>query len=248
MKNITLLIFISFLSLSNYAQEKEKPKDKKSIKEVLKEIPDMLIAAPDAAVDTNANRLINDNIALDINPLWKEKGLQTIIEYKLQKTDAEPLQATMPVPDKKIVQVITINSGTSKKPLAEKKQAVLAQIKNHVAAFYKEAGVSITATELNEKTNAMLIGTETFTTAQGKTGELYYLNDIDPKQSALTILYLVPTADGTKTNFAQFSYIRYNYETTYPEDILEWKTFVYADEQKAYIDFTKKILKTMRIQ
>lgn len=247
MKHFILLTLTTVLTLPVCAQKDDTKKEKKTAKEVINELPEMLIAQPDAMADTNANKLINGDVAFVIPLLWKEKGLQTIIDYKLQKTDAEPLLATMPLPDKKLAQGVVITSGTIKKTTSEKKQLVLTQIKNHLSAFYKEAQVSITATELTEKVNAMQISSEPFTTDAGLNGNLCLLHDIDTKQSSLCILFLAPAADPAKTHFVQINYLRYNYETTYPEDPLEWKMFVYEDEQKAYVDFTKSMLKTLRI-
>ena len=248
MKHIILFTLIAAIALPASAQKDDTKKEKKTVKEVINELPEMLLAQPDAGVDTNANKLINGDVAFVIPLLWKEKGLQTIIDYKLQKTNAEPLQATMPIPDKQLAQAVVITSGTVKKSVTDKKQAVLAQIKTHLSAFYKEAGVSINAQEMNDKLTAMQISSEPFTTASGIKGDLYLLHDISNEQSALCVLFLAPAADPAKTIFAQINYIRYNYETTYPEDPLEWKMFVYEDEQKTYVDFTKSMLKTLRIQ
>src|SRR5688572_16069366 len=162
-KTICILAICLFTSSFLFAQNKEK-KEKKTAKEVLQELPEMLIAQPDAGPDTNANKLIDDNMSIVVNPLWKEKGLHTLVEYKLLKTDFDPLVATFPLPDKKIAQDLIIGMTTVKKPAAEKKQAVLTQIKNHISAYYKEAGLSISAQELTDKTNSMIISTEAFTT------------------------------------------------------------------------------------
>ena len=248
MKQQLLLLLTSLSALHVSAQKNDTKKEKKTVKEVINELPEMLIAQPDAGVDTNANKLINDNVAMAIPLLWKEKGLQTIIEFKLQKTNTEPLQATMPLPDKQLAQAVVINSGTIKKMPAEKKQAVLTQIRNHLVSFYKEAGTTVSTQELNEKLLAMQISSEPFTTNSGIKGDLLLFHDVSNEQSALNILFLAPATDHSKTFFAQVNYIRYNYETTFPEDPLEWKMFVYEDEQKSYVDFTKNIIKTLQIQ
>lgn len=248
MKKIILISAITFIYQIGISQKSEPAKEKKSVKEVINELPDMLLAQPETAADTNANRLINDNVSIVIPLLWKEKGLQTIIDYKLLKTDAEPLLATMPLPHKKLAQGIIINSGTIKKTAVDKKQSVVTQVKNHISAYNKEAGISMNAAELNEKVNSMITGPEAFKSDEGRTGEVYYLNDIDSKQSNFVILLLVPSTDSTKTHFVQITYLRYNYETTLPEDLMELRTFVYPEDQQDYVDFTKKILKTLRIQ
>lgn len=248
MKKLILICAITSVCQMSMAQKSEPVKEKKTVKEVINELPDMLLAQPETPADTNANRLINDNVSIVISPLWKEKGLQTIIDYKLLKTDAEPILATMPLPHKKLAQGIVIKSGTIKKTPADKKQAVFTQVKNHISTYNKEAGLSMSTSDLNEKANSMITGPEAFKSDEGRAGEIYYLNDIDSKQSNFIILLLVPSSDGTKTHFVQITYLRYNYETTLPEDIMELKTFVYPEDQQDYIDFTKKILKTLRIQ
>ena len=121
-KTICLLSFLLFGTSFLFAQDKEK-KEKKTAKEVLNELPDMLIAQPDAGPDTNANKLINDNMYIVVNPLWRDKGLHTLLEFKLQKTDFEPLLSTFPLPEKKIAQGLVIVMGTVKKPAAEKIEA-----------------------------------------------------------------------------------------------------------------------------
>ncbi|MES2619418.1 MAG: hypothetical protein V4615_01090 [Bacteroidota bacterium] len=246
-KNICLLTIIFFSISFLQAQEKEK-KEKKSVKEVINELPDMLIAQPDAGPDTNANKLINDNMSIVIPPLWREKGLHTLLEFKVPKTNVEPLLSTFPLPDKKIAQGLVVYMSTIKKPAAEKKQSVLAQIKNHITAYYKEAGLSISAQELTDKTNEMIISTEAFTTGEGKQGELYVLHDIQTNQSNLVVLLLIAGVVPNTTNYVQFNYTRYTYETNLPEDLMELKMFVYPDEQDAYVGFTKGILKTLRIK
>jgi hypothetical protein len=245
------LSFTSLLLLAvhfSFAQNKDKAKDKKSVKEVINEIPDMLIAQRDAGPDSNANKLIDDNLSIVINPMWREKGTQSIIEFKVAKTDKDPLVNTFPLPQKKIAQALTINMGPAKKGAAEKKQAVIAQVKGHIAAYYKEAQLAINAQELTDKANAMIISTEPFTTSQGREGELTFINDIQTNQSGLIALLLVPGTTPASTYFVQFNYIRYTYETALPEDPMELKMFVYPDEQQAYMDFTKGIFKTFRIQ
>jgi hypothetical protein len=242
----TSLLFLTAFALS--AQDNDNQKEKKSVKEVIKELPDMLIAQPDAGVDTNANKLINDNLSIVIPPLWREKGVHSIIEFKVLKTDKEPLVKTFPLPDKKLAQGLVIGLGTMKKPANEKKQAVLNQVKSHIAAYFKETQVAITPAELNEKANAMIISSEPLTTSQGLQGEVIFLNDIQINQSNFIGLLLVPGANPSSTHYVQFNYIHYTYETNYPEDMMELKMFVYPDEQQAFIDFTKGIFKTLVVR
>jgi hypothetical protein len=243
---LTVLMLTAIL-FSN-AQNKEKAKEKKSVKDVVNAIPDMLIAQPDAGVDTNANKLVNDNMSIVIPPVWREKGTQSIIEFKVLKTDKDPLVKTFPLPDKKLAQGLSIGMGTMKKPATEKKQAMLNQLKAHITAYYKETQTPIGPEELGQKADAMMISTEPFTTNQGKTGELMFLNDIQTNQSNLVALLLIPGAAPGTTNYLQFNYLHFTYETTYPEDIMELKMFVYPDEQQAFMDFTKGIFKTLVIR
>ncbi len=241
---LLLLCSSSFLS----AQKKEETKPKKTASEVLKELPDMLIAQPEAAVDTNANKLMEDNLSIVIHPLWKEKGLQSIIEYKLQKTDFDPLVSTFPLQSKKLVQGLIINMNTIKKTFEEKKQMVLADVKKHMLAYYKEAGMTADPKEITEKVNASVFSTEQFKTAQGKEGVIYYINDIEKLQSNFTVLLVVPGNIPNTTAFVQINYFHYNYETTFPEDLFEWRMFPYEEDRQEYIDFTQKILKTFVIK
>lgn len=248
MKTISLLMALLLLSTSFLqAQKKEEPKQKKTASEVLKELPEMLIAQPETAPDTNANKLINDNLSIVLNPLWKEKGVQTIIDYKLLKTETEPLVSTLPLPDKKLVNGLSINMNTVKKSPEEKKQQVLAQVKTHLTAVYKEAEKTIDQKELAEKVNSMVIGSEPFTTDQGKQGTLLFINDVDTKQSNFTILFVTPGNVAYTTTWIQINYFHYNYEVAFTDDVLELRTFIFDDDRQAYVDFTKKMLKTFRI-
>ena len=248
-KQFIMVLLTLIASHLLYAQQEKDKKEKKTAKEVLQELPERLIAQPDAGPGTNANKLISDNMWMVVNPLWKTKGLLTFTDFKLQKTDEEPLAETMPIPDKKIVQSILINLGTVKKSPADKKQVVLNNVKTHLTAYYKEAGVAISGQELTDKVNAAVIATEDFTTNDGKTGQLCLINDIQTQQSNFIVLLLLPE-EGTPgvCHVAMVQYVRYTYETTIPEDPNELRTFVYPDEQDIYVDFTKKMLKTVHIQ
>ena len=218
------------------------------IKEAIKNLPEDLIKQPDAVADTNANKLINDNLSFVVHPLWKEQGTTSIIEYKLQKCDVAPLSATFPLPDKKLVQEVKMNMNTIKKSAADKKQMVLADIQKHLAAFYKEAGKTVSKDELTAQANGMIISSEPFTTAQGRTGDIYFMHDIQTQQTNFITLLLLPGTNPGTVTFVQLNYLHYVYETSYPDDIMEWRLFVYPDDQQTYIDFTKKMLKTLVIK
>ncbi len=248
LKKIFLFSVVVFLSFAVVGQNKDKQKEKKTIKEVIEELPEMLIAQPDAGPDTNANKLINDNLSIVINPMWREMGTHTIIDFKLQKISSEPLSNTFPLKEQELVQALSINMNTIKKTAEEKKQAVLALVKNHISAYYKEAGISISPQELSDKTNATVTSSETFTTDEGKQGTIYYINDIEASKSHFIVLLLIPSSIANYTCFVQFTYTRYTYETSLPEDIFEQRTFQYPDYQQEYMDFTRKILRTFRIK
>ncbi len=238
-----LLLLLPFVGA--FAQNKDQ---KKSVKEVLKELPDMLIAQPDKGPDTLADKLINFNLQLTIPIVWKEQGALIFSDFKLQKADKEPLSESFPLPDKKIAQGVQITMNTIKKSAAEKKEMVMKEVRNHLAGIYKDNGEPLSSKEVETKAAMLISSPESFTTNAGKKGELYYINDLQTQQSNFVLLLLIPGDDGKSSHFVFFEYYRYNYETTLPEDILEWKMFVYPDEQQAYVDFTKKILKTLVIK
>lgn len=245
-----ILLAAALMGMSFYTQAQNDKKQTKGEKvmETIKNLPDDLIAAPDAEVDTNANKLVNDNLSFVVPPLWKEKGTYTILEYKLQKCDVEPLVSTFPLPDRKPVQMLTMTMNTVKKSAADKKAAVLADIQKHLLAYYKEQGKVLTKDELSAQTNAMVISNEPFTTTQGKTGELFFMHDIQPLQNGFIALLLIPGANAGTTTFVQLTYSHYVYETSLPEDPLELRTFTYADDQQVYVDFTKNMFKSLVIK
>jgi len=251
MKNKLLtILFLTITLIASAQNDKKEDKQTKGekIKEAIKNLPEDLLAQPEAVADTNANKLINDNLSFEVPPLWNEKGATTIIEYKLDKCDAAPLNETFPLPDKKIVQMVTMNMGTVKKTPADKKASVLTEIQKHLTAYYKEAGKTISKEELAVQVNNAVISHEEFITSQGRTGEIYFLHDIQTQQAGFVSLLLLPSADGTKTTFVQLNYWHYVYETTLPEDPLELRVFVYAEDQQTYMDFNKKMLKTLVIK
>lgn len=252
MKHMLLLpvAMLCMVGITNAQNDKTTPKQTKGekIKEAINNLPEDLLKQPEAEADTNANKLINDNLSFEINPLWKEKGALTIIEYKLDKCDADPLKATFPEPDKKLVQALTVNMNTVKKTPADKKQMVLADIQKHLAAFYKDAGKSVSKQDIATQANSMVISTEPFTTNQGRAGEICFIHDIQSQQTGMVALLLLPSADGLKTTFVQLTYSHYVYETSYPEDIMEWRMFIYPEDQQTYVDFTKKMLKTLMVK
>lgn len=250
-KTITLTAFVLFVCLQAIAQEKDKDKGKQTkgekIMETIKSLPEDLLAQPDAVADTNANKIMNDNLSVVVNPIWREKGTTSFIEFKLLKADVDPVRETFPLPDKKLVQGLTVNLNTIKKTAEEKKQMVLAQVQSHLAAYYKEQGTTLGKDEMAEKVKAMIAGEEDFTTA-GRSGKLYYIHDIQSQQSGFIVLLLLPGADAKSVTFVLFNYFHYAYETTLPEDPLELRMFTYAEDQQTYIDFTKGILKTLVIK
>jgi hypothetical protein len=235
---IALLVFATVFS-------QEKPK--KTVKETLSEIPDMLIAQPGAVADTNANKLMNDKMYIIIPPVWREVGTLSIIDFKLPKTDQDPVKATLPLPEKSIVKSMSINIGSWKKTAEEKRQQVLATQKSHLLALLKQNGRSMSVTELTEQLNNMQLPSEELTLNSGKKATLHYFQDFEAKQTSFIVLMLLPDAEKGLTYSTQFNYIKYNYETELPEDLMDLKVFVYPDEQQLFIDFTKERLKTFNL-
>lgn len=253
MRKIILITALAVAGmLPALAQTNSKGTDKQTkgekVMETIKNLPEDLLAQPETAPDTNANKIMNDNLSVVVNPIWREKGTTSFIEYKMQKCDVEPVVGTFPQPDKKLVQELTVNLNTIKKTAEEKKQMVIAQVQNHLTAYYKEQGTVLGKTELADKAKAMIAGTEAFTTNQGRKGELYYIHDIQAQTTGFIVLLLLPSADGKAVTFAQFNYSHYVYETTLPEDVMELRMFTYPEDQQEYINFTKGILKTMVIK
>lgn len=242
MKNI-LFLLLAVMSVA-FATGQEK----KTLMEKAEDLGNKLISQPDAGVDTTVDKIMTDNLYITVDPLWRQKGSMIFNDYKLNKTNEEPLVNTLPLPEKKLIQNVTINLINQKKPVTDKRAATLAMLKTHLTAYYKEAGKTITAKELDALVQTMIVSTEQFTTAQGKTGELLILNDIQAQKSEYIILLLIPGTVPNTSTYAQFTYTRYVYETDFPEEIMEWRTFIYQDEEQEYIDFTKKILKTLVIK
>lgn len=249
MKNSLLLLIAFLVSGVLAAQNKDDKKaEKKTVKEVIDELPDMLIAQPDKGPDTLADKLVNFNLQLTVPPVWKEKGALIFSDFKVQKADHEPVVNSLPLPDKKLAQGIWINMNTAKKPASDKKDAVIKELKTHIATLYKDNGETISAADIDEKAKALISEPETFVTNEGRKGELYLINDIQTQQVSYIMLLLIPGADGKSSHFVDFRYFRFNYESNLPEDLIEWRMFVYPDEQQEYIDFTKKVLKTLVIR
>jgi hypothetical protein len=249
MKKLLLLtaVLLTATFYGHAQTDKKQTKTQKAI-ETIKALPEDLLAQPDAAIDTDANKLVNDNLSFVVPPLWKEKGVLSIIEFKLQKCDVDPLVETFPLPERKPVQMLTMTMNTVKKTAADKKAAVLADVQKHLTAYFKEQGKAITKDELTAQTNAMVISTEAFTTSQGKTGELVFIHDVQPLQNGLIALLLIPGATPGSVTFVQLTYSHYVYETSLPEDPLELRTFTYAEDQQVYVDFTKNMFKTFVIK
>jgi len=235
---------ITVIALLIFTEAFSQEKSKKTVKETLSELPDMLIAQPDAAVDTNANKLLNDKMYIIIPPVWREVGTLSIFDFKLPKTDQDPIKATLPLPDKAIVKSMSINIGSWKKTAEEKRQQILATQKSHLLALLKQGGRTLSSTELTEQLNNMQLPSEELTLNSGKKATLHFFQDFEAKQTSFIVLMLLPDAEKGVTYFTQFNYIKYNYETELPEDLMDLKVFVYPDEQQIFIDFTKERLKT----
>ena len=242
--------FLVFNVLSSYSQnKKEPPKDKKNLLDKVSELPDILISQKEVT-DTNAHRFVQDVLSVEVPPLWKEKGTMLLNDLKLNKTDKEPLNATLPLPEKKIINSVTLTLNTIKKTPTERKAMAVEQVKAHLAACDKAWGTSRSGSEVDELLNTMVTGPESFTTRQGRSGDLYLIHDIQPQQSSLILLLLVQGPQPNIVHFAQIQFQRfiYIYETTPPDEVMEWRAFVYPDEQETYVDFGKKILQTLVIR
>ncbi len=235
--------------LTIYAQDSTQTrKPKKSLSEKIEALPDMLIYSPTNPSDSVLSLLKNDNLVLTINPQWTEKGTQTNNDIKIPKINEEPLKETFPLPDKDIANGLTITLATYKKPVDDRKNAVLNMAKAHLAAYYKEAGKAISADELAANAQSFVTGPEPFTTKDGKQGELYFINDIAPQQTSFLAVLLMPGVKPNTTSLVQFNYFKYTYESVVPDDYTELRFFVYPDDQKTYENFTKGYLKSLKIE
>lgn len=241
----TLMILLALIVGAASAQNSG---EKKTLKEKAEDFGNKVIAQPDAGADTTVDKIMTDNLYITVDPLWRQKGAMIFNDYKLNKTNEEPLVNSFPLPEKKIVVSANINLINQKKPTSDKRAATLAQVKSHLAAYYKDAGQAISAKDLDAKVQSAIVKTEEFTTAQGQKGELLAINDVQSQRSDYIILLLIPRVDGKETTYVQFTYTRYAYEDEMAADPFEWRTFVYPDEEQEYIDFTKKILKTLVIK
>ena len=205
----------------------------------------MLIAQPDNGPDTNANKLINDNLVLTVNPVWKDKGTQIGNDLKVPKSNEDPVAGTLPLPDRKPASGFNITLVTQKKTPDEKKQALISQVRSHLQAIDKQSGKSHSAQEMTDLVNSLVSGPEPFTTDQGKQGEVYVVNDITADQSNLIVALIIPGIKPGTTSYVQFNYYHYNYEIA--DDLMEMRVLGFADDQKEFVDFTKKIFKTLKM-
>ena len=251
MKTIVLLLS-TLLSCSLAHAQTDSTKTKKpktSLSEKIEKLPDMFIPQYNSPTDSALSILKNENLVLIINPQWSEKGTQMNNDIKIPKVSEDPLKGTFPLPDKELgINGLNITMTTVKKTVDDKKQAVFNLAKTHLAAYYKEAGKAAGADELAASAKYFISGPEAFTTADGKTGEIYTVNDIAPQQTSFLVVLLIPGAKPGTTVFIQFNYYKYTYESIVPDDYTELRFFVYPDDQKTYIDFTKTFLKTLKIQ
>jgi hypothetical protein len=243
-----LLSAICLVSIfSARAQDTTKARKKANVMETIKQVPDMLIEGKDNSKDSSMYFLKNDNLSLRVQPKWQEVGTQTGNDLKLDKINDDPLDATFPLPEKKLANGLIITMTTVKKPVDEKKKAVMAQIKTDLAKMLKDAGKSLGSQEMDETVNSMNVGLEPFKTDEGKEGQIYLFNDYTSKQSNFLIDLLIPGAKPNTTVFIQFDYLHYQYDNI-PDDLSELRVFPYPDDQATYVDFTKKILKTLKIE
>jgi hypothetical protein len=250
------LFFIGF-SASIYAQDQDSTKTPKQGKfnkavdkvvDKAKQIPDMLVPNAPVLTDSMLSVLRNDNLVMTIDPKWTEAGTQIGNDMKIQKVNEEPLDATFPLPDKKIANGLIITMATQKKTPEDKKNLLFAQVKADLAKYYKDAGKTVSGEELSTQAKAFIKGPETFTTTEGKQGELYYINDIQPQQTNFIIALLIPGTKPGTVILNQFLYLKYTYDSNIPDDMQDLRLFTYPDDEKTYVDFTKKMMKTFKTQ
>ena len=248
MKNHVLILMILLAVVSDIsAQDSTGAKKKASFTETIKQVPDMLIEGKDNSKDSSMYFLKNDNLTLRVTPKWQEVGTQTGNDLKLDKINDDPLDETFPLADKKLANGLVITMTTVKKPVDEKKKAIMAQVKTDLGKLLKDAGRSLGNDEMDQTVNSMMAGLEPFKTDEGKEGQLYLINDYAAKQSNFLVVLLIPGAKPNTTVFIQFDYFHYLYDNV-PDDLSELRVFPYPDDQATYVDFTKKILKTLKIE
>ena len=248
---LALLVFALLLSgpVFLHAQDTtQTKKTKKSLGEKIEALPDMLIPSYNSPSDSLLSILKNENLTLIINPVWTEKGTQTNNDLKLTKLNEDPLKETFPIPEKELANNLTITFTTIKKTAEDKKNSIFSAAKTHLQAYYKEAGKAISGDELIANAKYFTSGPETLTTVEGKQGEVTYVTDIAPQQTTFIVLFTCPGAKPGTTTFVQFSYIKYTYESVVPDDYTELRFFVYPEDQKAFENFTKKYIRTLKIQ
>ena len=82
---------------------------------------------------------------------------------------------------------------------------------------------------------------------KARKASFYLFNDYTGKQSNFLVVLLIPGAKPNTTVFIQFDYLHYQYDAV-PDDLSDLRVFPYPDDQTTYVDFTKKILKTLKIE
>lgn len=240
------LLSLVIISLAN-AQDTTATKKKAKFGETIQQIPDMLIEGKDNSKDSSMYFLKNDNLSVRVNPLWQQNGTQTGNDLKLDKINDDPLDATFPLPDKKLANGLVLTMTTVKKSPDDKRKAIIAQLKTDLIKMLKDAGKSMTGEEIDQAVAAMAVGTEPFKTDEGKEGQLYIFNGYASKQSNFFIDLLIPGAKPNTTVFIQFDYLHYQYDEV-PDDLSDLRVFPYPDDMNTYLDFSKKILKTLKIE
>ena len=254
MNKAILLCLLSFFSVAAFAQtqaEKDsikKEKQKKSLIDKANQLGNDLIAGHEKAPDTLVGKFVLDKLTISVPPVWREQGTMLFNDLKLTKTDKLPFVTSLPMPEKKLTQGVTMTMNSIKKSEEDKKQMVITLLKQHLTDYYKQAAQPKSPKEIADVANTMITGPEKFTTNQGKTGDVYLIHEIQAQQASFIVLFVVPGDVPNSIHFVQVLYYKYIYETTFPDDIMDWRTFLYPDDQQTYVDFTKGMFKTLIIR
>ena len=250
MKTTIFFAFALFSSAVMFAQgpppDSAKMTKYQKLAETAKKLPDMIVGKADTGPDSSMYFFKNDYLQMTVTPMWQEKGTQTGNDLKLNKINEEPFDETFPLGEKKLANGLIITMANIKKPVEDKKQMVIGQVKTHLAALYKQSGKIASSDEIAAQATSQITGPESFTTNQGNKGELYFINDYQPQQTSFYVALFIPGTKPGTSYFVQFNYYKFIYDTTLPDELSDLKVFQFPDDQTTYVDFSKKFLKTFK--